>query len=87
MVVFEKYAKSKEDLDFLNLLHGAVETRTELHLQYKNYACLFEPQGENIDIWHEGERVAQYESLDDLLLHFMLDGKPFIERLDDLTEY
>ena len=41
MVDFEKYVKNKEDLDFLNLLYGAVKTRTELHLQYKDYTFLF----------------------------------------------
>ncbi len=82
MIDLRKYLTDENDISFMQELYEIVSGQSDVKLRYKSWGFLLEPLGTKIEIWHEGECVAKFESLDDMLLNYLLDGKPFIEQVE-----
>ena len=83
---FTKYTTDKDELEFLGNIHIAVgiDSQSEVFLKYKDFPFFLEPHGRKIEVYSRGECLGIYQDIDDLFLNFMIDGKPFIERIADI---
>ena len=61
-----------------------VDSQMEVFLRYKEFPFMLEPHGEQIDVRSKGEVLGCYDNFDDMAKNFMLDGKTFIERIDEI---
>ena len=80
-----KYHLNEDDLDFLKALYEElVEEQSPVCLSCNGYGFQIDPCGKGAEIWHLGEKVGVFNSIDELFLQFEIDGKTFIERLSDM---
>ena len=85
MLDFKKHTKDEGDLIFLNDLRIALEkSQVSVALTCNGYSFQIDPCGGGAEIWHFGTRIEKYDSIEDVFLKFMIDGKPFIERIADI---
>lgn len=86
MIDFKKYVNDEENISFLEDLRYEMQvSHSEVVLEYKGYTFSVEPILDKIEIYdNTKECVAIFDSFDDFLLNFKLEGKPFIELLDDI---
>ena len=78
--------KNKEDLDFLLEIKGALDihSQREVFLKYENTFIMLEPHGEEIVVKINGLEVSSFSNFEKMLTEFILDGKPFIERISEI---
>ena len=78
--------KNKEDLDFLLEIKGMldVSSQKEVFLQYKDTFIMLEPHGEEIAVKINGLEVSMFSNFEKMLTEFILDGKPFVERISEI---
>ncbi len=81
MIDINKCLTDEDDLSFIQELRDFVETQRSVELCYFDFSFLLEPLGRRVEIWCNGECVSSYDSFDDMLLNYFLDGKPFIEQI------
>ena len=74
------------DLEFFEDIKQAVgvDSQVEVFLKYKDFLFMLEPHGEEINVCSKGELLGRYKNFDDMAKNFMLDGKPFIERVSEI---
>ena len=77
---------NKEDLQFLLDIKTSLDTdsQCEVFLKYKDIYILLEPHGPNIVVYVNGKEIAKYLTFDEMIYQFILDGKPFIERISEI---
>lgn len=61
-----------------------VDSQMEVFLRYKEFPFMLEPHGGQIDVRSKGEVLGHYKNFDDMAKNFMLDGKPFLARIDEI---
>ena len=78
--------KNKEDLDFLLDIKGTldIDSQREVFLQYKDTYIMLEPHGEEIAVKINGLEVSMFSNFEKMLTEFILDGKPFVERISEI---
>jgi hypothetical protein len=76
---------TKDDIEFLNDIRAAlgVDSLSEVDLIYKGKAFSIEPE-ENKFVVYGFEKPLSFNTVDDVFNNLLLDGKPFIERLNDI---
>ncbi len=84
MIDLTKYVNNEDGLEFLKDLYDMVGSQTEFTFLWGDNSFLVEQYGEEVEIWHCGDRVARYHSLEDMFLKFKRNGMPFIECIDDI---
>ena len=60
------------------------KNKYELDLTFRGFKFGIEPSGESVSVWGKNELLAEYDSFDDMLENFLLDGKPFIEQISEI---
>lgn len=79
------FAKTEDVKSFLkDILEDLTISQTPINLLYKDYGFQIDPGGRGAEVWHLGEMVGKYETIEDLFFNFRLDGKPFIERISEI---
>ncbi len=80
---------SKENSEYIAELRRIIAAHDETGFGYNGIDYGIDYKGDKIWVYEnaDGGKDYYFENADDFFYHFMLDGKPFIERLDDLTEY
>lgn len=63
-----------------------VDSQREVFLKYKDFYFMLEPHGEEIYVRSNGELLGVYKNFDEMMYSFILDGKPFIERISQIEE-
>ena len=78
----------KNECQFLEDIRLAVgvDSQREVFLKYKDFCFMLEPHGEEVYVRSKGEILGRYENFDEMIHSFMLDGKPFIERIAQIEE-
>ena len=78
----------KSECQFLKDIRLAVgvDSQREVFLKYKDFCFILEPHGEEIYVRSKGEILGCYRNFDEMINSFMLDGKPFIERISEISE-
>ena len=86
MIDYSKYNISEDDLEFLENIKEALgeNCRNEVFLRYKDFLFMFEPYGDDVGVFSGDKSLGKYKNIEDLFLNFMVDGKPFIERVEDI---
>lgn len=85
MINYSQFIQDKEDLEFLlNLRITLVEDQSPVELICNGYGFQIDPGAGGAEIWHLGEKVAKYTSVDDLFFNFKIKGKSFIEQIADI---
>ncbi len=86
MIDFKKYSLDENNVEFLKDLYACVECQNEIDLRYKeNFVFTFCPSGSSVFIYDDKpDNPQQFDNLDEMLLNFMIDGKPFIEQIDEI---
>ena len=62
----------------------SLDSQSEVFLKYKDFCFLLEPHGEKVEVFSNGQTLGVYQTIDDLFLNFLIDGKSFIERISEL---
>lgn len=85
MIDLKKYNFEEDDLHFLQEIRRALskDYQNEVELLYKGKYFSLEPINGKVVVFGFGENLV-FDSVDDLFLSFMIDGKPFIEQLDNI---
>ena len=81
---YEKYAKNEDEKCFLEDLIGELNSQSPVNLIFRDYGFQIDPCGGGAEVWHLGEMVGKFETIEDLFFNFQLDGKPFIERISEI---
>lgn len=85
MIDLSKYHLDDEDIEFINDLREDIINQNEIFLEYKGKSFVLEPYGTAVQIVVPVDTIdGDYESFDDLLLNYKIDGKPLIELVKDL---
>ena len=86
MIDLKKYVSNDEDLQFLEELRTILgPSRIPITLKCGQYSFLIEPIGENeVQIWRHSKLLAEYHSVDDMFLNFSINGKTFIEQIEEI---
>lgn len=86
MLDLTKYNLDDEDIEFLlQTENWCINGQSEIILDYKGKTFVLEPFGKSVQVVEVADEVAgEYESFDDLLLNYKIDGKPLIEIVKDL---
>lgn len=72
--------------DFFENIKKAVgiDSQMEVFLKYKEFPFVLEPHGEQIDVCSKGKILGTYDNFDVMANNFIIDGKPFIELIDEI---
>lgn len=70
--------------DFLEKIKEDMKNQNEVTLRYKNFSFVMQPSGENIEVYSYGKTLANYNSFDEFLFNFQMDGHLFMEVIDEL---
>lgn len=72
--------------EFLEDIKSAVgvDSQMEVFLRYKDLPFMLEPHGEQLDVCSKGEVLGSYKNFDDMAKNFMIDGKSFVERINEI---
>ena len=72
--------------EFIETIKQAVglDSQMEVFLRYKEFPFVLEPHGEQLDVCSKGVVLGSYDSFDDMANNFIIDEKPFIERIDEI---
>ena len=85
MVDYSKYNLSEDSLQFIKDLHDIEEGQSFIDLIYKNTLPFdIEMMGGQVYVFFSDENFFTFDTMDDMILNFKLDGKPFIECIDDI---
>lgn len=86
MLDFTKYNLDNDDIEFLvQTENWCIGGQSEIILEYKGRTFVLEPSGKSVQVVEVADEVAgEYESFDDLLLNYKIDGKPLIELVKEL---
>ena len=86
MLNFTKYNLDDDDIAFLiQTENWCIGGQSEITLEYKGRTFVLEPFGKSVQVVEAADEVAgEYESFEDLLLNYKIDGKPLIELVKDL---
>ena len=86
MLDLTKYNLDDDDIEFLHQTEDwCINGQSEIILEYKGKSFVLEPLGKSVQVVEVADEVAgKYESFDDLLLGYKIDGKPLIELVKDL---
>ncbi len=86
MIDFAKYNLNDEDIEFMHQTEDwCINGQSEIILQYKDKSFVLEPFGKAVQVVEAADEVAgEYESFDDLLLNYKIDGRPLIELVKEL---
>ncbi len=85
MIDFTMYDLNEADIAFLLQTEDwCINGQSEIVLQYKDKSFVLEPHGKAVQVYGYGEVLGDYESFDDLLLNYKIDGKPLIELVKEL---
>lgn len=79
------YKLSEDDYDFLLKIKDMVlESQSFVDLKYKDELFMLEYVSEKIEVWSKGDLKGMFNSFDEFLLNFKLDGKSFIEMVSEI---
>ncbi len=85
MIDLTMYGLNDDDITFLLQTEDwCINGQSEIILQYKDKSFVLEPHGKAVQVYGYGEVLGNYESFDDLLLNYKIDGKPLIELVKEL---
>ena len=86
MIDLKKYVKDGKKIEFLETIREdlSLTSQSEVFLKHKNFCFMLEPHGEEIEVLSDDKSLGLYKNIDDLLLNFLIDGKPFIERISEI---
>ena len=85
MIDLTKYNFDDDDVIFLIEIENAcINGQNEIILEYKGKSFVLEPHGKAVQVYAYGEVLGDYESFDELLLNYKIDGTPLIELVKDL---
>ncbi len=86
MIELDKYLSDEDDIDFVKDLYDCVAGQNEIDLSYEeDFIFTFCPSGEVVFIYDDTpDNPKRFENLDDMLLNYLLDGKPFIEQIEKI---
>lgn len=85
MIDLTKYVKNQEDLKFLEDIRTELEDlHSSVNLICGGFGFQLDPFCDGVEVWHKGQKLGKYKSVDDLFFNFLLDGKPFIEKVSEL---
>ena len=85
MIDLLNYVKNESDKQFLrDLLNDLKLSQMPVNLVCGNYSFYVDPCGSGAEVWHLGEMVGKFETIEDLFFKFYIDGKPFIEQLSEI---
>lgn len=80
---FHGYVLGEEEYDFVCAMKEYEEGQSCFSLKSAEYEFHVDPQGGKITIWHDGQLQETFDSIDEMVLHFCIAGKRFIDFLDD----
>ncbi|MBP5427859.1 MAG: hypothetical protein J6Z04_01040 [Clostridia bacterium] len=84
MIDYSLYNLNQDDLEFLKDIEDALENQNEVVLQYKDLSFVIEPGGKTCVVISFEKTLGKFADFDDLLLHFLLDGSPMIEKISEI---
>ena len=85
MVDYSKYNLSEDNMQFIKDLHDIEEGQSEAALIYKNTLHFdVEMMCGKVYVFFSDENFFTFDTMDDMILNFKLDGKPFIEVIEDI---
>ena len=86
MLDLTKYNLDDDDIIFLIQTEDwCINGQSEIILDYKGKTFVLEPSGKTVKVVETADHVAgRYESFDDLLLNYKIDGKPLITLVKEL---
>ena len=85
MIDLSKYNLTETEMLFLEDLRIDLEnSQVPVELKCGDYSFLIEPGNGGAEVWRFGVMIGEFKTIDDLLLNFFIDGKPFIERIPEL---
>ncbi|MBQ8689960.1 MAG: hypothetical protein IJ515_06325 [Clostridia bacterium] len=86
MLDLTKYNLEDDDILFLREIEDAcINGQNEIILEYKGKSFVLEPLGKAVQVVEVADKIAgRYESFDDLLLNYKVEGKTLIEIVKEL---
>lgn len=83
---FRKYIKNQKQLELIEEIYNYLsEDLLSLTLKCGDYSFHVDPYGfGSATVWINEEQIADFATIDDFFLKFIIGGKPLIERIDEL---
>lgn len=85
MINYKKYNLSDDNINFLlEVEECCINGQNEIILKYKDKSFVVEPHGKAVQVYAYGEILGNYESFEDFILNYKVDGVPLIEIVNEL---
>ena len=85
MIDIKRFNLSKNDIEFLtNLKTQLSVSQIPVELKCGKNSFLVEPGNGGVEVWQFGGVIESFKTVDDFFLNFLIDGKPFIERISEI---
>ena len=86
MIDYSKYQLNEENRKFIKELSYIEEDQTFTILNYNNeFEFCIEMENSKVHIYSEGKELGVFDTIEDMILTFQIDGKPFIELIDKIN--
>ena len=85
MINLSEYLQDEDCISFLDEIRLALseDYLNEVYLSYKGKTLSIEPVDGKVVVFY-GDTRSEFENVDELFLHFILDGKTFIEQIKNI---
>lgn len=89
MIDVDKYSYDDSDKEFIHALYLAFERHSEINFKYNNieYFACYAWDGSNKYWVFKNKLKTVFDTPEDFLLHYEIDGKPFLQVVPDISEY
>lgn len=81
---FKKYTNNPEAIEFLEVIQDYFADGIWLSFKCGDYRFHVDPGYDGAIVSVNGEEIASFDTIEDFFLKFMIDGKPFIERIEEI---
>jgi len=86
VIDYSKYQLNEENRKFIKELSYIEEDQTFTILNYNNeFEFCIEMENSKVHIYSEGKELGVFDTIEDMILTFQIDGKPFIELIDKIN--
>ena len=84
MIDIKKYTNNKEKIELIQEIYDYLLSGTYLLLKCGACYLHVDPYGVESVTVDDGEKELDFKTIDTFFLQFIIDGKPLIERIDEL---
>lgn len=83
MKTYFGYNVTDEDFEFIRNMEGYVNSQCGFCISSDYYGVSIDPVADGIEVWHNGELISKFASIETFLLNYDFNGTKIISLISD----